>query len=259
MCVCVYVCMCVCVCMCVYVCVTDGQEQANFLSSDVLLLSAWAQQTGLPIVSINYSLAPEARFPCQLREVVASYKWLLAGRLGFVPASIIVIGDSIGGNLAAGLCLMCMDEHLPLPCHLIMCYPSLDLRPVLSPSRLLFQMDPFAPSGLLQQFRTMYIPPQSDVSRDAFLSPLLASDAQLAQFPPTSILAAGLDPMVDDSILMAHRLADQGVPVKLQYCPELPHSFFNFFMVLPEVQRAVQLVAEWATAAASASGRGTKP
>ncbi len=89
--------------------VAGGGWLSHFMTSDLLLLSALAHRSQLPIVSVNYSLAPDNnRFPTALRECVATYRWLLDGRLGFRPKSVCLVGDSIGANLAAALCLRCV-------------------------------------------------------------------------------------------------------------------------------------------------------
>ncbi len=72
-------------------------------------------------------------------------------------------------------------------------------------------MDTIAPMNLVSQCRSVYLPPQCDPDTDPCLSPVLAPDAILCQLPPTSIVAGGFDPFLDDAIDFAHRLDQNGV------------------------------------------------
>ena len=89
----------------------------------------------------------------------------------------------------------------------------------------------------------------SDADIDPCLSPIVASDWLLKQWPVTSLMVGGYDPFVDDSVDFAHRLAANGVPVRLRLYDQLPHSFWDFAPLLPQAQDAVNLAASWIRAA----------
>ncbi len=99
--------------------------------------------------------------------------------------------------------------------------------------------------NLVSQCRNVYLPPGCVAESDPCLSPVLASDELLAQFPPTAMVSGGFDPFLDDSIDFAHRLDQCGVRCRLKVFPNLPHAFFHFAAIVPPANEAVKLVGRW--------------
>eukprot|EP00095_Tigriopus_kingsejongensis_P004630 maker-scaffold291_size219542-snap-gene-0.13 protein:Tk04630 transcript:maker-scaffold291_size219542-snap-gene-0.13-mRNA-1 annotation:"hypothetical protein DAPPUDRAFT_103849" len=101
-------------------------------------LKIWARSLGIPILSVDYSLAPEAPYPRAVEEVLYAYCWMRNNfkLLGTNGLKVIVGGDSAGGNLSIGLILQCIQLSLPKPDHLLAFYPSLLCQMYPSPSRL---------------------------------------------------------------------------------------------------------------------------
>jgi acetyl esterase/lipase len=221
-----------------------GGFVSDFRASELYFLSQWASATGLPIVYIDYSLAPENAYPTALNECYDVYKWVVEGRLGIRPNKIILAGDSVGGNLAVGTSLRCIMEKERLPDSLLLAYPILNLKHAPTPSRALFMMDAILPMNLLNQCRAVYLPSHFDTT-DPLLSPVLASDELIRKLPPTNIMVGAFDPFLDDSVDFAHRLHANGVPCRLKVFQQLPHSFWNFALFLSDARRAVRLGAEW--------------
>lgn len=95
-------------------------------------------------MSIDYTPAPEAAHPRACEEVLYAYCWMRNNfkRLGTTGRKVIVVGDSAGGNLCAGLALQCIQLSLPKPDHVLACYPSLLCQMYPSPSRLICMLDP---------------------------------------------------------------------------------------------------------------------
>ena len=217
---------------------------ANFCSSDLRFLAQWSEITNLPIIEVDYSLFP-AQYPIALQECLIAYKLLCEGKLGFNTRRIIIIGDSSGCNLAVSMLIKIIVFKLRLPDLLILSSPILNLSKQPTPSRLLFMMDPLVPMNLVTQCRKYYY---SDTNIDdlLFVSPLISvTDDILNKFPPTNVVVGGLDPFLDDSIDFCHRLHNLNINTKLKIYKYSPHAFINFNYVLPNVNDAIHLIAQW--------------
>ncbi|XP_076753016.1 hormone-sensitive lipase isoform X1 [Xylocopa sonorina] len=115
-------------------------------------LRGWAINLGIPILSIDYSLAPEAPFPRALEEVLYAYAWALnhaSTLLGSTAQKILFAGDSAGANLNLGVTLKCIQLNIRKPDGIFMAYTPVLVDFVLSPSRMLCLTDPLLPMGFL--------------------------------------------------------------------------------------------------------------
>ncbi|XP_017757856.1 PREDICTED: hormone-sensitive lipase-like isoform X2 [Eufriesea mexicana] len=115
-------------------------------------LRNWAINLGIPILSIDYSLAPEAPFPRALEEVLYAYAWALnhaSTLLGSTVQKVLLAGDSAGANLNLGVTLKCIQLDIRKPDGIFMAYTPVLVDFVLSPSRLLCLTDPMLPMGFL--------------------------------------------------------------------------------------------------------------
>jgi hormone-sensitive lipase len=112
--------------------------------SHLSYLKLWALELGIPILTVDYSTAPEAPFPRAVEEVLFAYCWMLNNfkLLGTTGRKIVVGGDSAGGNLAIGLTLQCIQMQIPRPDNLIAIYPSILCQMDPSPSRMVCLIDP---------------------------------------------------------------------------------------------------------------------
>ncbi|UYV83132.1 LIPE [Cordylochernes scorpioides] len=119
--------------------------------SHEIYLRDWAKETDVPILSIDYSLAPEAPFPRPLDEIVLVYAWALnhLQLLGSTGEQICVAGDSAGGNLSLAMVLKCQALGIRAPDGAVIMYAPLLLDMVPSPSRLMSMMDPLIPLGFM--------------------------------------------------------------------------------------------------------------
>uniref|UniRef100_A0A6I8NLY4 Hormone-sensitive lipase n=2 Tax=Ornithorhynchus anatinus TaxID=9258 RepID=A0A6I8NLY4_ORNAN len=116
-------------------------------------LKGWAQELGAPILSIDYSLAPEAPFPRALEECFFAYCWALkhCHILGSTGERVCLAGDSAGGNLCFTVCLRAAAYGVRLPDGIMAAYPATLLQASASPSRLLSLMDPLLPLSVLSK------------------------------------------------------------------------------------------------------------
>ncbi|XP_051018565.1 hormone-sensitive lipase isoform X1 [Acomys russatus] len=121
-------------------------------------LKTWAQELGVPIISIDYSLAPEAPFPRALEECFFAYCWAVkhCALLGSTGERICLAGDSAGGNLCITVSLRAAAYGVRVPDGIMAAYPVTTLQPSASPSRLLSLMDPLLPLSVLSKCVSAY-------------------------------------------------------------------------------------------------------
>lgn len=180
---------------------------------------------GCVIVTADYRLAPETRFPGNLEDCYAGLAWLFgnAGELGVETSRIGVMGESAGGGLAAGLALLARDrgEYRLAFQHLI--YPMLDDRTVVRNGNRFAgefiwtrQNNRFGWNALLGD-----LVGREEVS--SYAAPARAT--YLEELPPTFIGTAALDLFIDENIDYAHRLIRSGVPTELHVWPGAFHGF----------------------------------
>ncbi|XP_019062924.1 hormone-sensitive lipase [Fukomys damarensis] len=121
-------------------------------------LKSWAQELGVPIISIDYSLAPEAPFPRALEECFFAYCWALkhCALLGSTGERICLAGDSAGGNLCFTVSLRAAAYGVRVPDGIMAAYPATTLQSAASPSRLLSLIDPLLPLSVLSKCVSAY-------------------------------------------------------------------------------------------------------
>ncbi|XP_046540034.1 hormone-sensitive lipase isoform X4 [Equus quagga] len=121
-------------------------------------LKSWAQELGAPILSIDYSLAPEAPFPRALEECFYAYCWAVkhCALLGSTGERICLAGDSAGGNLCFTVSLQAAAYGVRVPDGIMAAYPATMLQSTASPSRLLSLMDPLLPLSVLSKCVSAY-------------------------------------------------------------------------------------------------------
>nr|XP_033325871.1 hormone-sensitive lipase isoform X1 [Megalopta genalis]XP_033325873.1 hormone-sensitive lipase isoform X1 [Megalopta genalis] len=132
-------------------CHGGGFVSQTSLSHETYLRS-WAINLGIPILSIDYSLAPKAPFPRAFEEVLYAYAWALnhsSTLLGSTAQKVLLAGDSAGANLNLGITLRCIELNIRRPDAIFMAYTPVFVDFVLSPSRLLALTDPLLPMGFL--------------------------------------------------------------------------------------------------------------
>uniref|UniRef100_A0A6P7FJU3 Hormone-sensitive lipase isoform X2 n=1 Tax=Diabrotica virgifera virgifera TaxID=50390 RepID=A0A6P7FJU3_DIAVI len=134
-------------------------------------LRDWAKQLDIPILCIDYSLAPEAPFPRALEEVLYAYCWAKKHHdfLGSTGEIIIGAGDSAGANLLLSTTLKCIKENIPTMAGLFIAYVPTLVHYIPSPARLLCMMDPLIPFGFLLRCLKAYAcpdPHMKQVSND---------------------------------------------------------------------------------------------
>jgi acetyl esterase/lipase len=189
------------------------------------LMRNYTKRTGVPMVLVDYRVAPEYPHPIPLEDCYTALCWLAdnATELGVDPKRIAVMGESAGGGLAAGLALLARDRGGPALAQQLLIYAMLDDRtigpdPQLPPEYLVFSYDDNR-TGWGALLGAQW--PRDDVS--PYAAPARAPD--LSGLPATYIDVGDLDILRDESIAYARRLMAAGIPTELHVIPGLPHGF----------------------------------
>ena len=203
------------------------------LDSTDWLCSHVAAGTRAVVVSVEYRLAPDHRFPAAAEDCYAALVDLVgrAADLGADPDRVAVMGESAGGNLAAVVSLMARDRSGPRIAHQGLVYPATDLT-MGSPSIRENAHAPVLTQADVRAFRDHYLGGQDP--RQPYASPLFAETH--AGLPPALVQVAEHDPIRDDGLRYAEKLQDAGVPVRLTRYVGMPHGYVNF----PRICRAAR-------------------
>jgi acetyl esterase len=182
----------------------------------------------LPVVAVDYRLAPEHPFPGAVEDSIAAARWVAEGRaeLGRTVTSLLLAGDSAGGNLAAVVAADLRDEAAAVPvAGQWLIYPATDPG-VHHPSFDLFCNGLILTREAMDWFEECYQGPRDDPR----YSPLLAGTAGL---PPTLVLTAGLDPIRDQGRVYAARCIESGVETVYVEAEGTVHGFLNLRKGIP--------------------------
>jgi acetyl esterase/lipase len=183
------------------------------------------------VLSVDYRLAPEHRFPAGLEDVLAAYRWGRdnAARFGAPAGRCAIGGDSMGGNFAAVICQALERAGEPQPDLQLLVYPCVDV--ACESASMTTYADAFPLSRpLMDWFIGHYMGPQDD-PKDLRLSPLLEPD--LMGLAPAVVVTAGFDPLLDQGEAYARRLKAAGVPVVYRCYDSLAHGFTAFTGAVP--------------------------
>lgn len=190
----------------------------------------WSKKLNCVVISVDYRLAPEAQYPLALNDCHAAYIWVWENAeqvLGVKPETIILTGDSAGGNLACALTVRAIRDGFRVPDGLVVSYPALLLGKFFYPSLLKTLDDSMLPVGFLELCLDSYIPKDQDLS-DPCLNPIFADEEVLKLFPRIRIQVGEQDPIRDQSLMFANKLHNLNVDVELTMYSELGHGFLSF-------------------------------
>lgn len=197
-----------------------------------------ARAAGCLIISVDYRLAPDHKFPAALHDCLAVTRWAFRNcrRLGS-PRKVAIGGDSAGGNLAAAVALWNRDTSGPAAlCQLLVCPAVGDPRSQ-SASYRAFGSGYFLTASDMLWFWQNYSS-SADDERNPYALPLEARE--FSGLPPAIILTAEYDPLRDDGERYAEKLRDAGVPVFLKRYDGAFHGFWNMAGVLDAGQIALR-------------------
>ena len=195
-----------------------------------------AVETGYPVVSVDYRLAPDHPFPAALRDCYATLEWAADGPAGLNADTehLVVAGDSAGGNLATTTALLARDRNGPEIAYQVLVYPVTGNAPETEAYRE-NATGYFLTADLVDWYRGLYLESNIDEG-NVYARPRLCRD--LSGLPPATVLTAGYDPLRDDGAAYAERLAEDGVPVSYHNFPGLIHGFLNMISEPVQLERA---------------------
>jgi acetyl esterase len=204
-----------------------GGWTLNDLDTHDRLCRRLARRSGWLLASLDYRRAPEHRHPAALEDARLAYGWLLehAARLEGDASLTALVGESSGAATAASLTLLLRDTGAPQPAFQVLAYPPTDV-PGRWPSHEQRGTGYTLDGPLLRWFFAQNVPPSHDPAdpyRDPYLFPLAAPD--LAGLPPALVMTAEFDPLRDEGVAYAQRLAAAGVAVEHVHAEDQPHGF----------------------------------
>ncbi|MHB8463245.1 MAG: alpha/beta hydrolase [Acidimicrobiales bacterium] len=190
------------------------------------------------VISVDYRLAPEHRFPAAAEDAYAAAVWAHdhARELGGDPARLAVAGDSAGGNLAAAVSLMARDRGGPPLAFQLLVYPVLD-HDFGTASYRDNAEGYFLTAAHMRWYWAQYLGDPAD-GRHPYASPLRAGD--LGGVAPAWIVTAEFDPLRDEGEAYGTRLTDAGIPVTVRRYDGMFHGFFGMAAVLDGARLATE-------------------
>jgi monoterpene epsilon-lactone hydrolase len=192
-----------------------------------------SRQLGVPVYAPDYRLAPEHPFPAGLDDCLAAYRALLD--TGLPASSIVIGGDSAGGNLALALALRLKDEGLPLPAALVCLSAATDLASTGTSFTTNAKADALFIPEMMGTVEARYFP--GGDARNPYLSPLYGDVSGL---PPTLFQVGATEMLLDDSTRMAEKMKAAGIAVTLEVWPKVWHVWQLMADQLPEGEKAIQ-------------------
>ena len=213
------------------------------LDSHDVVCRKLAHEGELIVISVDYRLAPEHKFPAAVDDAIVATKWIAdnARQLGIDAGRLMVGGDSAGGNLAAVVALAARDGNGPKIAGQVLIYPATDFS-MKHPSHSEPETSILLTHTVIKWFRDHYLNGLAD-GQDWRASPALAKT--LAGLPPAYVLTAGADPLRDEGDEYAARLKDAGVSVTYKNFPGQFHGFFTMGKLLRQANVAASEIAAW--------------
>jgi len=203
-----------------------------------LAVRGYVATTGVPMLVVDYRIAPEHPHPTPVEDCYAALQWLAgnAATLGVDPARIGVMGDSAGGGLAAGVCLLARDRGGPPIAQQLLIYPMLDDK-AQTPDPQLLPFLTWTYDDNVTGWAALLGDAAGTDAVSAYAAPARATD--LSGLPDTYIDVGDLDIFRDEDITYARRLSDEGVPTELHLHPGCPHAFEALARRADVSQRAI--------------------
>lgn len=194
------------------------------------------------VVSVDYRLAPEHKFPAAVDDCYAATLWVSehASEINVDPSRIAVGGDSAGGNLAAVISYLSREKGTPKLVHQVLFYPATDFAAD-NESRRENAKGYFLTIDAMIYFSNHYLGTKEDY-KNPLASPFLIED--LSGLPPATVITAEYDPLRDEGEAYAERLKEAGVPVTATRYDGMIHGFVSMADQVDKGKEALEQAAE---------------
>jgi acetyl esterase len=191
------------------------------------------------VVSADYRLAPEHKFPAAVEDAYAATQWVVnnANRINGDSARIAVGGDSAGGNLATVVAVMARDRNGPGLIYQLLIYPPTDVSSADTDSHRNYEGGYFLAKGDGEWFCDQYLNCEED-RLNPLVSPLLTPD--LSSLPPALVITAEFDALRDEGESYAKRLKEAGVSVKCTRYKGMIHGFMSMDGLLSQARTGIE-------------------
>jgi acetyl esterase/lipase len=199
-------------------------------------ITAALAKRGFRVFAPAYRLAPEHPFPAAIDDVVAAWRALRQK----VEGSVVVAGDSAGGNLALALMISLRDHRETLPAAAALFSPATDFTGTGASHRENGRRDAMFRPEILQQFGAAYL--GNADPKHPLVSPLYAD---LKGLPPLFIEVGQTEVLRDDAVRLAERARDAGVHAELKVWPVVPHVWQMADSFIPEARRSLDAAANF--------------
>jgi acetyl esterase len=213
------------------------------LDSHDVVCRKLADEGELIVISVDYRLAPEHKFPAAVEDAITATTWIAGNskQLDIDASRLMVGGDSAGGNLAAVVAISARDGNGPAIARQVLIYPATDFA-LTHPSHSEPETSILLTHSVIKWFRDHYLNGAADAG-DWRASPARAKT--LIGLPPAYVLTAGADPLRDEGDEYARRLKEAGVPVTYRTFPGQFHGFFTMGKLLEQANVAASEIGAW--------------
>ena len=195
------------------------------------------------VLALDYRLAPEHPYPAPLDDARAAWRWLAGRSRADLAGPLALAGDSAGANLALGVMLAAARAGDVMPDAALLFYGAYDAAGSGASARR-FSEGFGLTHAAMRRFWSFYVPAEA-LWTDPLVSALLAPDHLLGRLPPLYLNAAGLDPLLSDTLALAKRLDLLGHPHVVRLHAGVHHGFMQMSLRLPEAQGAIEAAARF--------------
>ncbi len=203
------------------------------------LVSFMAKFTKVKALMIDYRLSPENPFPAAVEDGVSAFRFLLGQ--GVSPSSIVISGDSAGGNLTMATLLDLKDKGDPMPAAAVVLSPWVDMEGIGKSMETNAAIDPFIQKDTILSCADMYL--NGINPRTQLAAPIYAD---LSGLPPLLIQVGSAETLLDDAIRLSEKAKEAGVDVGLEEYEDMVHVWQVLVgLTVPESVEAVKHIAQF--------------
>lgn len=204
---------------------------------------ALTKYTGAVVMSVDYRMAPEHKFPTAHEDTYAALQWAFENQeqLGTAGQPVAVAGESAGGNMAFTSCLLAQERGGEMPVHMALIYPvaaySMD-----TPSYVKNQNAVPLSKPAMKWFFDKYLTGPSDGNSN-LISLVKIPKATLASLPPATVINADIDPLMSEGKDLAMNMKAAGNDVQWKEFQGVTHEFFGLGQTITQAKEAEMFVA----------------